>query len=589
MKQYLRIVLGGLLAIGFVACASDIRRFPLADPLWEDPDRGHVPERPGEYYSGLLSDGADMMVFYPVANALALPLLGESVNVNALDEVPNSAWFQNRIGFYDYTPEEAAKGPCLNEAPLDPEAHAPWTVTKAKPNGANPGFFIKAADGRRYLLKFDGPQQPPRPTGSDVLGSKLYWLMGFHAPCNSVVYFPENIFKIAEDAEAENELGEDVPITEADIDKVLGKAMRLKNGLLRASASQFVPGRPIGPFKYEGTRSDDPNDVIDHRNRRELRGSRLFAAWINHFDSREQNSLDVWVKDGEKEYIRHYFIDWGDSLGGRWPFDQVSRRLGRSYYFDWEQFTIDLITLGLYPRDWNSLALNDFETFGYFDGESFVPSEWKAGYLNPAHARMTPNDALWAVRIISRITPAHLRAIVEEAKFPDPRQENFLMLRLLERRQRIFEEYLTQYVPLTNFTLARRTEGSLRQSLCWEDLALKHQLVKKEDTHYKLRFRGGEALNTELGWMEFQPDAEHPHRSCVVVPIGHRRPAKLAPERAPNDHPLRYGVMDIFVHQTKSIRPTSSIQIHFYDLGPEQGYRIVGIVRPPETKIPEAY
>ena len=57
-------------------------------------------------------------------------------------------------------------------------------------------------------------------------------------------------------------------ITEEDIDKVLGKAMRLKNGLLRASASRFVPGRPIGPFKYEGTRSDDPNDVIDHQDRR---------------------------------------------------------------------------------------------------------------------------------------------------------------------------------------------------------------------------------------------------------------------------------------------------------------------------------
>ena len=125
MKYRLLVAFGGLFTVGLVACASEIRRFPLADPLWEDPDRGHVPERPGEYYSGLLADGADMMIFYPVANALALPLLGESVNVNALDEVPNSAWFQNRVGFYDYTPEEAAKGPCYGEAPLDPEAHAP--------------------------------------------------------------------------------------------------------------------------------------------------------------------------------------------------------------------------------------------------------------------------------------------------------------------------------------------------------------------------------------------------------------------------------------------------------------------------------
>lgn len=576
-----------LLALAGLGCAPQVRRFPLAAPLWVDPDENHVPERPDEYYSGLMADGADKMLFFPLANVWRFPLPGEAVNVNAMDEVPNSSWFTNRIGAFDFTPEQAAKGPCGDHPPLRPVGK--WKVTGAKPNGANPGFFIEAEDGTRYLLKFDGVKAPMRATSADVVGSKIYWLAGYYTPCNSVVYLPEDIFEIPEDATAENEYGEKVPMQKHHIDAVLEKAYRLKNGLLRASASRFVDGRPIGPFQYEDTRGDDPNDVVDHRDRRELRASMILAAWINHFDSREQNSLNVWTKKGGREYVAHYFIDWGDSFGGRWPFDGISRRLGRSYYLDFQHVFVDLITLGTYPRIWNELELNDIDTFGYLDGETFTASKWRGGYPNPAHDRMTPNDALWMVRILSRITPEHLLAMLKEAKYPDPRLLEFIFRRLLERRQRIFEEYLTEYVPLAEFTLARRTDGDPRQSLCFEDLALKHRVADPTITSYKLRFRGGEKLDQEIGWMDFRPDPEHPHRSCVVLPIGHRRPADLAPKGAPDDHPLRYGVLDVYVHQTKSVRPSSSIQVHFYDLGPERGYRMVGIVRPPEVNIPDAY
>lgn len=576
------------LALGASACAPQVRRFPLASPTWVDADKNHVPEKPDEYYSGLMADGADKMAFYPLAQMWLVPLPGEAVNVNALDEVPNSSWYQNRIGVHDYTPEQAAAGACGDAPPLQPVGK--WRVSGAKPNGANPGFFIKAADGQRYLLKFDGPKQPMRATSADVVGSKIYWLAGYHTPCNMVVYFPEDIFEIAEDATAENEYGEKVPMQQHHVDAVLEKAYRLKNGLLRASASRFVSGRPIGPFRYEDTNTADPNDVVPHQDRRELRGSMILAAWINHFDSREQNTLNVWTKEEEREFITHYIIDWGDSFGGRWPHDDISRRLGRSYYLDFQHVFVDLVTLGLYPRVWNDLKLNDVDTFGYLDGPTFTASEWRGGYPNPAHDRMTPNDALWMVRILSRITPAHLRAMLEEARYPDPRLTEAIFRLLLQRRQRIFEEYLTQYVPLTGFALARRGEDDdRRQSLCFEDLALKHGVADPTITSYKLRFRGGEKLDEEIGWMQFRPDPEHPHRSCVVFPIGHRRPADLAPEGAADDHPLRYGVLDIFVHQTKSVRPTSSIEVHFYDLGPERGYQLVGIVRPPEVNIPDAY
>ncbi|MCA9550356.1 MAG: hypothetical protein KC933_09990 [Myxococcales bacterium] len=583
-----RTVIVAALALAATACAPQIRRFPLVEPVWQDADRNDVPEEPSEYYSGLIGDAADQTFFYPLARVWKFPLADDAANVNALDEVPDSAWFENRIGQHDLTPEEAAHGACGDAPPLDP-SKGPWLVTGAKPNGANPGFFVKAPDGQRYLLKFDGPKQPTRATGADVIGSKIYWLAGYYTPCNMVVYFPQEIIQVAEGAKAENEYGEKVPMEPHHIDKVLEKAYRLKNGLLRASASRFVPGRPIGPFTYQDTRADDPNDVIPHQDRRELRASQVLAAWINHFDSREQNTLDVWTKAEGRQFLLHYIIDWGDSLGGRWDVDGISRRLGRSYYMDFEHVLVDLLTLGIYPRVWNKLELNDYELFGYLDGDTFTASAWRGGYPNPAHDRMRPNDALWMVRILSRMTPTHIRAMVEEAKFPDSRHTEFIIQRLLERRQRILEEYLTQLAPLAEFTLARRTPGDPRQSLCWEDLALKHGVASKTITHYKLRMRGGEELDQELGWMQFWPDKDHPHRSCVALPIGHKRPSALAPADAPDDHPLRYGVLDIFIHQTKSVRPSSSVQIHFYDLGPERGFRLVGIRRPPEPKLPNIY
>lgn len=577
-----------LLLATLAGCAHDVRRFPLAEPLWEDPDRNHVTERPDKYWSGLYADGADMMIFYPLSKAFAFPLAGESRNVNAVDEVPNSAWFTNRIGFHEVKPEAMRRGVCDQE-PLSAK-HAPWTVIAAKPNGANPGFFIKAGDGRRYLLKFDGPVQPPRPTAADVIGSKFYWAAGYNVPCNEVVFFEEHILKISPEATSEDKFGNDVPITTEDIDKVLKMAFRTKAGLLRASASAFVDGRPIGPFKYQDTRSDDPNDVIPHEYRRELRGNRLLASWLNHFDTREQNTLDVWAKQEGREFIRHYYIDFGDGFGGRWPQDMISRRLGRSYYFDWGQVAVDFLTLGAYPRPWYDVSINEeAEIFGYYGHEHFVPSEWKGGYLNPAFINMDHRDALWMARIISRFTEAHVREAVKSGAIPDPRAEEYLVFVLMQRRKKILEEYLTQYSALDMFQIVRRTPGDDTQSLCWVDLAIDEGLVDWKKVLYKMRFYGGADVDEEIGWLQFTPDPDHPRRSCIQLPLGHKRPHDLAPEGAADDHPLRYGVLKIFAHQRPSVPPTSVTEVHLYDKGPGAGYQLVGIVRPPKPDLPGLY
>lgn len=567
-------------------CAGDVRRFPLAEPMWLDPDMNTVPERPASYYSGLQADGADQMVLRPLADLFAFRDPGEAVNVNAIDEVPNSSWFTNRIGAHPMTPEEVARGACREL--IDPAG--PWTVVEAKPNGFNPGFFIKASNGKRYLLKADGIVQPERNTAADVIGSKLYYAAGFETPCYQIAYFDPKILTIAADAKAEDQYGDDRPITQADIDYVLSACTKTKEGMVRAGFSEFVDGKPIGPFRYEGTRRDDPNDVIEHSDRRELRGAKVLAAWLGHFDSREQNTLNVWAKRDGRQFVQHYYIDFGSSFGSRWPLDALSRRMGYSYYFDPKDIVVDLFSLGLVPRPWNEVQINSgSEIFGYFGDEHFRVSEWKGGYPNPTFERSTMTDLSWMARILARLTPEHIAAAVAQARFSDPRAEKWLIETLLARRQRIFEEVFTESSPLDRFQLIRRTPGSAVQSLCFEDLAAKFGVVPHGQVVYKMRMMGGPELRDRLGWHQFAPDDAHPQRACIVLPIGHKRPADLVAPDAPDDHPLRYGVLHIFVHQAFTFLPASEIAIHFYDRGPQKGYALVGIERPARPRVPADY
>jgi hypothetical protein len=581
----------GLLTIAVacaVACAQEgLRRFPLQDPLWTDPDSNPIAVTPGRRRTSGYSLPAEQLVLRPVSRALTLPLPRESLNVNSVDEVPNSSWFTNRIGFFPLTPEEVGRGACGDAPPLDP-SRGPWTITSGKTDGTTKGFVIQAPDRRRYLLKFDGPLSQ-RATTADVVGSKIYHAAGYHTPCNEVVYFDPSLLVLAPMATRKGPYGEDVPMTAADEADILLTAWRRPDGLLRASTSRYLEGAPLGPFRFEGVRADDPKDVVPHDRRRELRASMLFAAWIHHWDAIENNTLDTLVDGGGGRFVRHHFLDWSDSLGAlTWSSERVTQRvgIGRTGYLQWSQLVVDLVTLGLYPRPWYHLATPpQAESFGYFGTEHFVASKWRPTYMNPAFAELTSRDALWAARIIARFTDAHLAAIVRQARLDDPEQARFLTETLIRRRDLILREYLGGSLSaLDRFSLHRAAPGG-PQALCFEDLAVASGVADPATTVYRVHVHAGSRLERLLGARQLRPAtaAGRPARSCFELPLAAGRPYQPASAQAPADDPLRYGVVEIYSNQHPALRPTATVVIHLYDLGPERGLRIVGIERPEQV------
>jgi hypothetical protein len=551
------------------ACGGSQRPFPNRDPLWTDPDRLLFSDRPEKYFSPFAWDGADQMVFRPVSRFFAVDPAGEAANVNALDEVPDSSWFVNRIGRFDMTPQEVERGYCT-EPPLEPVGK--WMIKDAKPDGANPGFIIQAADGRRYLLKFDGTLQGERATSADVFGSRVYHAVGYHAPCNSVVFFDRDILVIAEDARGKSRSGKPVPITRKDIETVLSKSYRIADGRYRASASLFLPGTPIGPWRYEGTRSDDPNDVIPHEERRELRGGYVLASWLNHFDSREQNTLAVWVEDEENRamgYVRHYYIDFGDCLGSLWEQEGISRRLGHAYYLDIPYLLEDALTLGLVNRPWQFQRYGPTgPVLGYYDVERFEPDLWRPGYPNPAFGRAGERDNAWMARIIARFTEEHLLAALQPARIQDPLTRREMIRILKGRRAKILKRWFKYLSPLS-LPETQPVEGGSR--LCLNDLAVYAKVVPAAQRIYRARAWAGSELEP-VAVKRIEPVENG--RVCLDLP----RPAG-----ASLDRPI-YLIVDLSAH-TEGYDTGAPARVHLYYLGAAR-YRVVGLERPDDSDPP---
>jgi hypothetical protein len=373
-----------------------------------------------------------------------------AVNVNTIDEVPDSSWFTNRIGRRAMSIDEIARGPNTAETPRIDE----WPIVEGKSSGITPGYRIRSPEGRLYQVKFDPPSNPEMASGAEVIGAAFYHAVGYNVVQGYIVDVDPATIVIDPKATTVDMRGQKRRMTREDIDKLLARAAKLPNGKYRATLSRFADGRPLGYFKYYGTRPDDPNDIHPHEHRRELRGGRVFGAWLNHDDSRGLNSLDMLEGPPGRQFVRHYMFDFGSIMGSGSTRAQVPRA-GNEYILEWGPAFKTLATLGLYIRPW---ILVDYwekaKSVGRFEGDFFDPVKWRPEYPNPAFNNMTPDDAFWAARLVSKFTDDAIRAVVAKARYSEPGAADHIASTLIKRRDKVLRAWLTGVNPLVNARLS---------------------------------------------------------------------------------------------------------------------------------------
>lgn len=442
-------------------------RFYTDDPIWIDDDRRDIPPvAPFE-----LSKSYEFVneTFGGSASSF-----GPALNVNTLGEVPDSSWFTNRLGRHDMTIEEVLRGPDTVDGPVD----GPWLVTGRPDAGLTPKFTIQDGRGDTYLIKLDPAGAPELPSSVELISTKIFHAIGYHVPEDYLVTFDRSQLSIAPGARMRTASGGKRAMKAADLDAWLADTPRTPSGTIRALASRYVPGRVVGQFRYSGTRSDDPNDLYPHERRRELRGMRVFAAWLHHDDARSINSLDSYVTDNGRRYLRHYLQDFGSNLGSGSTSAQQPRG-GYEYLIEGDKIAKGLFSFGLWTRDWTRARYPANASLGNVEAAYFEPWKWKTEYPQPAFDQMDAADAFWAARIAARFSDQMLRSIVEIGRLSDLEASRYLADVLIARRDKVVAYWLTRTTPLDAFAIVETGGGT---ALTFENAAVKAGVASSRAT-----------------------------------------------------------------------------------------------------------
>ena len=442
-----------LTAVFLLACTAEARKFYPDDPLaaWPKPvpvDKISLRETDSLYDFLAQSFGGK-----PPSGKPALA-------VNTLGEVPDSAWYTNRHVRRRMSPEELRRGPGSDHRPSPP-----FVVVGAKTDGITPGFRMTDSAGRLYFVKPDPYSNPEMATAADVVGSKFFYALGYYTPENYILNLDRSQLKVSPKARVNGLGGRKRNMLERDIDDILRALRRRPDGTYRMLASLGLAGQPLGPFRYEDTRTEDPNDTVPHQLRRDLRGLFVFCAWLNHTDAKGINSYDTLVEENGVKFVRHHLLDFGAILGSDSDM-RKNARFGHEYIIPGPGPAFkDMFSLGLAPGRWEHARYPDFPAVGRFESKGFNPDEWRPNYPNPAFIERLPDDEFWAAKQVAMFTDGEIRTLVETGEYSDPKVVDYLVQTLAERRDLIGKTFFAKVLPLDRFRVER---GELK----FDDLAV---------------------------------------------------------------------------------------------------------------------
>lgn len=424
-------------------------RFYPDDPIWREPESQDASgAQPWEI--GLLYDLTYQLFVTPRRAASGT----RAGNVNTVDEVPDSSWFTNRID--RGLPYEALVNGAIEGPPPDPSR---WTVVGEKAGGYAPGFTARDAAGETWFVSFDPPSNPEGATAAVVIANRFFWALGYNQVENFLTRVDPRKVEFAPEATSRRPSRERTPLTRGDLEDVFRRSAKSADGTYRAVAGRLLKGTILGGFRYRGTRPDDPNDLVPHEHRRELRALRVFGAWVNLTDLKAGNTLDVIEPAAEgRRIVRHYLQDVGSTfgMGANGPHDWDE---GWEYFYQADTTLRRLLSLGFWLSPWQTLDYPDYPSVGRFEGDQFDPTSWRPHTTTRAYIEMRPDDGFWAALRVAAFSDQLIRDMVSAGELSDAAAAAHLADVLIKRRDRIARAYLTALNPLVNPALA--ADGTL--------------------------------------------------------------------------------------------------------------------------------
>ena len=327
---------------------------------------------------------------------------------------------------------------------------------------------------------------------------------------------------------------------------------RNKDGTYRVIAGRQLPGKVLGGFLYSGTRPDDPNDLVPHEHRRELRALRVFAAWTNLTDLKEANTIDTLLTENGKGVIKHYLQDVGSTFG------MANREhewdIGYEYFYEAGPTRKRLFTLGFGLSPWQTVDYEEHESVGKFEGKEFDPRKWRPQTATLAYMELRDDDAFWAARRVAAFTDEMIRAVVNTGQFSNAADEKYLADVLIQRRDRIKSIYLTQVNPVVN------------PALDGKGLTFENAAVAAGVAHGTVSYRAS--------WMTFD------NATGATKPIGETQSATTTVP-APGGLPSS-GFVAVDISAVSDNYPTWKQPARAFFRQEGSGWRLVGFERLPE-------
>jgi len=451
-----------------VVAAAHAQRFYPDDPLEFEPP----PHPVKDIKNRKLSDYFDLLNNQFRRAGEKQPEKGPPIRakgVSTLGEPLQGSWWMKRHYYRKMTIDELKRVPGPD---VMPSTSTKWTVVSAKNEGITPGFVILDANKRRFFIKFDPLTNLEMATTADAVTSRFFHALGFHVPDNNIVYFDVDQLVLGEDVTLPGKDGKPRKMTRRDLVEILLKVPRLPDKRYRATASLTLPGKVVGPPRYSGARTDDPNDIVPHEHRRDQRGLQVIDSWLAHDDSRAINNLDTVVTEDGRTFIRHYQLDFGSTLGS--GTQRANSPRSGAYYFDWGDSARQFFTLGLAPPYWQFAHYPHFPSIGKFEWKVFDPERWVPEYPNPAFLNRLPDDEFWGAKLVTAFSDEEIRAIVSMGQLSDKKAEEWLVECLVKRRDKVGRAYFAKLLPLDKFFIQN-------EEVAWEDLGAKLNYTQAAD------------------------------------------------------------------------------------------------------------